>query len=237
MDKNKKLEHVAIILDGNGRWAKQRGLERVSGHMAGAENVVNFVKSIRKYPEIKYITLYAFSTENWKRSQEEVDALMELLCEFLDNNLSTMLDQKIRLRMTGDISGLPEKCRTRLEKVMAKTADQAYERTFILAINYGGRQEIARAFRRIAAEMAEGKVDASAIDEQMISEHLDLPDVPDPDLMIRTSGEERISNFLLWQLSYSEFYFTDVLWPDFDIVEFDKAVDTYYHRNRRYGGR
>lgn len=230
------LTHVAIILDGNGRWAKEHNLERVEGHLAGAKNVVNFVKWMQKYPEIKFVTLYAFSTENWKRSKEEVDALMSILCDFLDSNLALLKQEKIRLRMMGDINGLPAPCQVRLQKVMEETSSD-FRRTFILALNYGSRQEITFAARKIAAQVQNGTLSPDDITEQTIASNLFLPDVPNPDLMIRTSGEQRISNFLLWQLSYSEFYFTPVYWPDFDISEFDKAVQTFYHRNRRFGGR
>ena len=215
MAQENELRHVAVILDGNGRWATQHGVERREGHLAGANRVVDFMNYISRYESIRYVTLYAFSTENWKRSKEEVDALMNILARFLDDNLEVLLREKVRLLTTGDISALPEPCRVRLDKVKRETAKE-FTRTFILALNYGSRMEIT---------------------EKTVADHLYLPEVPDPDLLIRTSGEERVSNFLLWQISYSEFYFTKTLWPDFDINEFDKAVQAYYGRKRRFGGR
>lgn len=235
-DTTKFLTHVAVILDGNGRWAKERGLERVEGHIAGADNVVNLMSWMERYPEIKYVTLYAFSTENWKRSQEEVNALMELLCRFLDEKLPILKERRIRLLASGDLSGLPLVCQERLKHVKCETSVD-YERTLILALNYGSRNELVHAMRKIGAKVRDGQLNIEDITERTIGEHLYLPEIPDPDLLIRTSGECRLSNFLLWQLSYSEFYFTDTYWPDFGIEDFDKAVQSYYHRERRYGGR
>ena len=236
MDQANELKHVAVILDGNGRWAAQHGVERKEGHLAGANRVVDFLNYISRYESIRYVTLYAFSTENWKRSKEEVDALMNILAQFLDDNLEVLLREKVRLLTTGDISALPEPCRIRLDKVKRETAKD-FTRTFILALNYGSRMEITDAVRSIAAEVKDGKISPADITEKTVADHLYLPEVPDPDLLIRTSGEERVSNFLLWQISYSEFYFTKVLWPDFDINEFDKAVRAYYGWKRRFGGR
>ncbi len=236
MDRANELRHVAVILDGNGRWATQHGVERKEGHLAGANRVVDFMNYIGKYDSIRYVTLYAFSTENWKRSKDEVDALMNILARFLDDNLEVLLKEKVRLLTTGDISALPEACRVRLDKVKSETAKD-FTRTFILALNYGSRMEITDAVKSIAAEVKEGKLSLDDITEKTVADHLYLPEVPDPDLLIRTSGEERVSNFLLWQISYSEFYFTKTLWPDFDINEFDKAVQAFYGRKRRFGGR
>lgn len=236
MDQANELRHVAVILDGNGRWAKQHGVERKEGHLAGANRVVDFMNYIGRYDSIRYVTLYAFSTENWKRSKDEVDALMNILARFLDDNLEVLLKEKVRLLTTGDISALPEACRVRLDKVKRETAKD-FTRTFILALNYGSRMEITDAVRSIAAEVKDGKLFLDDITEKTVADHLYLPEVPDPDLLIRTSGEERVSNFLLWQISYSEFYFTKTLWPDFDIHEFDKAVQAFYGRKRRFGGR
>ena len=236
MDQVNELKHVAVILDGNGRWAAQHGVERKEGHLAGANRVVDFMNYISRYDSIRYVTLYAFSTENWKRSKEEVDALMNILAQFLDDNLEILLKEKVRLLTMGDVSALPEACRVRLDKVKKKTS-KVFERTFILALNYGSRMEIADAAKKIAFEVKNGTLSPEAITEKTVAEHLYLPEVPDPDLLIRTSGEERVSNFLLWQISYSEFYFTKTLWPDFDIDEFDKAVQAYYGRKRRFGGR
>ena len=236
MDQANELRHVAVILDGNGRWAAQHGVERKEGHLAGANRVVDFMNYIGKYDSIRYVTLYAFSTENWKRSKDEVDALMNILAHFLDDNLEVLLKEKVRLLTTGDISALPEACRVRLDKVKRETAKD-FTRTFILALNYGSRMEITDAVKSIAAEVKDGKISLDDITEKTVADHLYLPDVPDPDLLIRTSGEERVSNFLLWQISYREFYFTKTLWPDFDINEFDKAVQAFYGRKRRFGGR
>ncbi len=236
MDQANELRHVAVILDGNGRWAAQHGVERKEGHLAGANRVVDFMNYIGKYDSIRYVTLYAFSTENWKRSKDEVDALMNILARFLDENLEVLLKEKVRLLTTGDISALPEACRVRLDKVKRETAKD-FTRTFILALNYGSRMEITDAVKSIAAEVKDGKISLDDITEKTVADHLYLPEVPDPDLLIRTSGEERVSNFLLWQISYSEFYFTKTLWPDFDINEFDKAVQAFYGRKRRFGGR
>ncbi len=235
MAKKRELKHLAVILDGNGRWAEQHGLERVEGHKAGAERVIDLVENL-KGSGIEYITLYAFSNENWSRSDEEVNALMELLCAFLDEYTETLMKNKIRLLFSGRRDRMPEKCMERLDSVSAKTAKD-YEKTLILALNYGGRQEITDAVRKIAAQVKSGETDADSIDEQMIAENLYHPDIPDPDLLVRTSGELRISNFLLWEISYAEFYFTDTLWPDFDRQELTKAIDSYYNRNRRFGGR
>jgi len=236
MDQVNDLKHVAVILDGNGRWAAQHGVERKEGHLAGANRVVDFMNYISRYDSIRYVTLYAFSTENWKRSKEEVDALMNILAQFLDDNLEVLLKEKVRLLTMGDISALPEACRVRLDKVKAETS-KSFERTFILALNYGSRMEIADAAKKIAFEVKNGTLFPEDITEKTVADHLYLPGVPDPDLLIRTSGEERVSNFLLWQISYSEFYFTKTLWPDFDITEFDRAVQAYYGRKRRFGGR
>ena len=236
MAQTNELRHVAVILDGNGRWAAQHGVERKEGHLAGANRVVDFMNYISNYESIRYVTLYAFSTENWKRSKEEVAALMNILARFLDDNLELMLKEKVRLLTTGDTSALPEECRVRLEKVKRETGKD-FTRTFILALNYGSRMEIVHAVKSIAAEVKDGTLSLDGITEKTVADHMYLPEVPDPDLLIRTSGEERVSNFLLWQISYSEFYFTKTLWPDFDINEFDKAVQAYYGRKRRFGGR
>ena len=227
--------HLAIIMDGNGRWAKQRGLERVEGHRAGAEAVKNLVKSLEK-TGIQYLTLYAFSTENWKRSKEEVDALMGLLVEFIDANLQLLMDQNIRLLVTGRIEGLPEKPREKLKEAIRKSAGNT-RGTIIFALNYGGRAEIADAAKKIAHKVLKGEIDPDQIDEKLFAQNLYLPEVPDPDLLIRTSGELRLSNFLLWELSYSEIYVTDIYWPDFDLAELNKAIEAFQKRNRRFGGR
>ncbi len=227
--------HVAIIMDGNGRWAARHGVERVEGHRKGALAVRQLVENLAD-TGIEYVTLYAFSTENWKRSKEEVDALMELLCEFIDANLSVMIEKGLRLLATGRIDGLPEKSRDRLKLAIEKTASNT-RGTLILALNYGGRAEIVDAARKIASEAAAGTLRPDEIDETLFAKNLYLPEIPDPDLLIRTSGELRLSNFLLWELSYSEIYVTDTLWPDFDKAELEKAIVAYGTRNRRFGGR
>ena len=227
--------HVAIIMDGNGRWAKQHGLERVEGHRAGAVAVKNLVESI-KHIGIQYLTLYAFSTENWKRSKEEVDALMELLVEFIDANMHLLMDNDLRLLVSGRIDGLPEKAREKLKEAIRKSRENT-KGTIIFALNYGGRAEITDAAKKIAEKVKKGEIDPDQIDEKLFAQNLYLPEVPDPDLLIRTSGELRLSNFLLWELSYSEIYVTDTYWPDFDLAEMNKAIDAFQKRNRRFGGR
>ncbi|MBL7075877.1 MAG: isoprenyl transferase [Kiritimatiellae bacterium] len=226
--------HVAIIMDGNGRWAKQRGLPRLKGHEQGAESVRAAIRSCRD-AGVDYLTLYAFSVENWSRPRPEINGLMRLLRTFLRDRAQELHDDRVRLRATGRIADLPDAVRKELERVMRET--ETYENgTLILALSYGGRAELVDATRRIAAEVKAGTLDPDAIDEQTIADHLYLPDVPDPDLLIRTSGEMRLSNFLLWQLSYTELYVTDVLWPDFRDDEFKKALAAYAGRERRFGG-
>ena len=222
-------------MDGNGRWAQQHHLPRTEGHSAGAQRVLDLMNDIHKY-RIPFVTLYAFSTENWKRSKEEVDFLMELLVRFLEENAERMLENKIRLRVTGRMEELPPVCVEKLRSVLEKTAVD-YEYTLILALNYGGRQELTDAMRSVAEKVKNGTLSPETITEETIAQHLYLPDVPDPDFMIRTSGEERISNFLLWQLSYAEFYFPACYWPDFDSQQFEQAINVYKNRNRRFGGR
>ena len=228
-------KHIAIIMDGNGRWAEQHGLERVEGHRAGAMAVKTLLENL-KDSGVEYVTLYAFSTENWKRSKEEVDALMELLSEFIDANLEVLKKNRVRLLVTGRMEGLPEKARNKLKNAIRETSAD-YIATMILALNYGGRAEIADAAARIAADAAAGKIKAEQVDEKLFAQYLYHPEVPDPDLLIRTSGELRLSNFLLWELSYSELYATSTYWPDFDVNELDRAIASYQNRNRRFGGR
>ena len=230
-----QINHVAIIMDGNGRWAKKHDLPRVEGHKKGAETVENLINYIGKYG-IKYLTLYAFSTENWKRSEEEVSALMSLLAFFLEDKRQQMLDNKIRLRVTGRIDGLPKEVADSIYKVMEETAKD-YEYTLILALNYGGRAEIVDAAKKFAEACISGKISPDSLDEAAFRQYLYLPDVPDPELMIRTSGELRLSNFLLWELSYSEIFVTDTLWPDFNEEEFRRILENFGKRDRRFGGR
>lgn len=231
----KTPRHIAVIMDGNGRWAARRNLPRVEGHLAGAQRVKDILQYAREFG-VEYLTLYAFSTENWKRSAEEVGALMDILSSFLNEYLEDMKKNEVRLLVTGRIDGLPDRAASDLRHAVSETA-QFRKHTLILALNYGGRSEIADAARKIAEEVKAGKLDPVKIDEQLFARHLYLPDVPDPDLMIRTSGEFRLSNFLLWQLSYAEFYITDAFWPDFDRTEFVKALESYSKRDRRFGGR
>jgi undecaprenyl diphosphate synthase len=226
--------HVAIIMDGNGRWAKQRGLPRIKGHEQGAESVRAVLRAARQ-AGVKFLTLYAFSTENWIRPKDEVDGLMNLLGVFLDRYEGDLLKNKIRLRVMGQIERLPEKVQKKLAKLMEKSAKD-YEYTLIIALSYGSRLEIAEAAKAIALKAAKGELDPETVNEETVAQHLYLPDVPDPELMIRTSGEMRLSNFLLWQLSYAELYVTDIFWPDFREPEFFKALEAFNQRGRRYGG-
>jgi undecaprenyl diphosphate synthase len=235
MEKKKQLNHIAIIMDGNGRWAKKRGLKPIEGHKAG-EKTVRRVMDLAEEFEIKYITLYAFSTENWNRSVEEVSGLMLLLGTSIDNNIKEFNEKGVRIRVMGDINKIPFITRRKLKKAIKKTENNQKSQ-LIIALNYGGRTEIVDTARHLAEQAVAGNIKPSAINEKLFAENLYVSDVPDPDLMIRTSGEYRISNFLLWELSYSELWFTDTLWPDFDREDFKKAVDIFYGRERRYGGR
>jgi len=225
--------HVAIIMDGNGRWANLRGLPRVEGHRMGVRSVRAVVECAREL-RIPYLTLYAFSLENWGRPEPEVVALMTLLKEFLVSELSLLLRHQIRLRVIGETSSVPFAVRQVLEHTVSATAGNA-EMTLTLGLSYAGRNEIVRAARLLAAEAAEGKIAPDRITEEMFSSRLDTAGIPDPDLVIRTSGELRISNFLLWQSAYAEFAFTDVLWPDFGKAEFLQALEEYSRRHRRFG--
>lgn len=227
-------KHVAIIMDGNGRWAQQRGLPRIKGHEQGAESVRAVLRAARQ-AGVKFLTLYAFSTENWIRPKDEVDGLMNLLAVFMDRYEGDLLKNKIRLRVMGQIERLPEKVQKKLAKLMDKSAKD-YEYTLIIALSYGSRLEIAEAAKAIARKAARGELDPETVNEETVAQHLYLPDVPDPELMIRTSGELRLSNFLLWQLSYAELYVTDIFWPDFREPEFFKALEAFNQRGRRYGG-
>ena len=225
--------HVAIIMDGNGRWAKQRGKPRLFGHRAGADSLRAVLHACRDHG-VEYLTVYAFSTENWVRPREEVSGLMSLLKTFLKKDEHDLHENQVRLRVTGRIQDLPRAVRSELERVMAATKDYR-KGHLILALSYGGRAEILDAVKAIAAKVKAGELEPEQVDERVIAGHLYLPDVPDPDLMIRTSGELRLSNFLLWELSYAEFYFTDTLWPDFREAAFAQALAEYSRRQRRYG--
>ncbi len=232
-EQNRIPQHVAIIMDGNGRWAELRGKERCEGHAAGIEPVrASLRAAVRR--GVKYLTLYAFSTENWGRPTKEVDALMELFCQSVVNETPELQRQGVRIRMIGERSRFSPRVREHLARAEALTAGGS-ELTLILALNYSSRDEIVRAVRRLARRAADGEIVPEAIDERTVAAALDTADFPDPDLIIRTSGECRLSNFLLWQASYAEFWFPQVLWPDFTEEEFDRAVDEYARRNRRFG--
>jgi undecaprenyl diphosphate synthase len=225
--------HVAIILDGNGRWAKTKGLPRTAGHTAGAKNVEVVCEEAYNMG-IEYLTLYAFSTENWNRSKEEVTALMNLLNQYLKNCLKTAKKNNMRIRVIGDISRLDPSMQEKI-CLLEKESASYTGLNLTIAINYGSRDEIVRGIKRMYQDVEEHKLDADAISEDTVSKYLDTADLPDPDLMIRTSGEQRLSNYLLWQLAYAEFYFTPVAWPDFHGEELRKAVEAYENRDRRYG--
>ena len=225
--------HVAVIMDGNGRWAKQNGLQRIKGHERGAESVRVALRTCRKLG-IQYLTLYAFSVENWGRPKAEIEALMALLRKFLRDEEHELHENKVRLRAIGRLSDLPESVRKELNRVIAATAHHTGG-ALVLALSYGSRTEIAAAAQKIARQVKAGTLDPETIDEATLAAHLYAPDIPDPDLMIRTSGEMRLSNFLLWQLSYAELYVTDVLWPDFREEHLTKAVEEFSRRQRRFG--
>ena len=225
--------HVAIIMDGNGRWARKRLLNRVKVHERGTATVRAIVKASRELG-IRYLTLYAFSTENWQRPKAEVTALMAILKNFLKSEKQEMLDQNIRLNTIGDTQKLPDAVKNLLQQTMDATAGNT-GMTLTLALSYGGRTEIVNMVREIAGRVSRGETEAAAISEQVIEGALDTRGMPDPDLMIRTSGEMRISNFLLWQLAYAELFFTDTLWPDFTRDEFEQILQAYQRRDRRFG--
>ena len=233
IDRERLPKHIAIIMDGNGRWAKERGLNRIFGHQTGVDSVRVCTETAAEIG-IKYLTLYAFSTENWARSKEEVDALMELLIDTIEKETPDLNKNKIRLLAIGDLNRLPAGAKEKLNSCIEQTADNN-RLTLVLALSYSAKWEITDAVKQIAREVAEGKLNIDDIEESTISEHLTTKNIPDPDLMIRTSGEKRISNFLLWQLAYSEFYFTEIHWPDFRQESLHEAIVDYQKRERRYG--
>lgn len=234
MENLKIPNSIAIIMDGNGRWAKAKGMPRTFGHTEGAKRVADVTRAAGNMG-IKYVTLYAFSTENWSRSEEEVSALMKLFRGYLKTCMKDAQENNMRIRMIGDMTRLDEDLQESIRYVEKETAK--YDGvTLTLAINYGGRDEITRAVKKIALKAKDGEINPEAITEETIDEALDTAEIPDPDLLIRTCGEERISNFLLWQLAYTEFYFADVAWPDFDAEELTKAIEAYTKRDRRFGG-
>lgn len=225
---------MAIILDGNGRWAKKKGMPRNYGHVQGSKTVEKICEEAYRMG-IQYLTVYAFSTENWKRPKDEVDALMGLLRNYMKTCLKTAEKNRMRVRVIGDLSGLDWDIRQRileLEEASKKNDGLCFQ----IAINYGGRDEMVRAMRKMAEDQAAGRLEVGEITEERFASYLDTAGIPDPDLLIRTSGELRLSNFLLWQLAYTEFYITDVLWPDFTKGELEKAIVQYNKRDRRYGG-
>lgn len=233
-DELKMPRHVAIILDGNGRWAKAKGMPRNYGHVQGAKNVEVICEEAYRMG-IQYLTVYAFSTENWNRPQDEVDALMKLLRNYMKTCLQTAKKNHMCIRVLGERSRLDEDIRTRIRELEESTKNNDGLH-FQIAINYGGRDEIVRAVRKLAQKAMSGEIKADEITENVLSDALDTAGIPEPDLLIRTCNEQRISNFLLWQLAYTEFYFTPVPWPDFTKEELIKAVEAYNHRDRRYGG-
>ena len=227
-------QHIAIILDGNGRWAKAKGMPRNYGHVQGSKNVEKICEEAWKMG-IKYLTVYAFSTENWNRPADEVNALMKLLRSYMKTCLKTAAKNDMKVRVIGDITKLDEDIQKRILELEEATKNNG-GLNFQIAINYGSRDEITRAVRTLAEDVKEGKLMLEEVNEACIERYLDTHDIPDPDLLIRTSGEQRLSNYLLWQLAYTEFYFTDVPWPDFSKQELEKAIERYNRRDRRYGG-
>ena len=227
-------QHVAIILDGNGRWAKAKGMPRNYGHAQGSKNVERICEDAYRMG-IKYLTVYSFSTENWNRPKSEVDALMKLLRNYMKTCLKTAEKNRMRVRVIGDISRLDADIRERILELeeASKNNDGL---NFQIAINYGSRDEMLRAMRKMGRDIKEGRLEPEQISEETFEQYLDTHDIPDPDLLIRTSGELRLSNYLLWQLAYTEFYFTEVPWPDFSKEDLQKAIEQYNQRDRRYGG-
>ena len=234
MSENRSIpKHVAIIMDGNGRWATQRGMERYEGHIAGAKAVREVVSAAGK-AGVDYVTLYTFSTENWGRPEAEINAIMELFCYMVNSQVEELVQLGVRVKIMGERSRFPEKVLKMIDYIEERTS-QGEVITIILAFNYSSRREMIFAAQNIARRVATGEIKVEDIDEQLFSDSLMTAGVPDPDLIIRTSGEYRLSNFLLWQASYSELYFPDVLWPDFKEEDFNRALDIYAGRERRYG--
>ncbi|HOQ16488.1 MAG TPA: isoprenyl transferase [Defluviitaleaceae bacterium] len=226
-------KHIAIIMDGNGRWAKQKQQSRSFGHKAGSKALERIVKAADSLG-IAHLTVYAFSTENWKRPKEEVNALMKLLSQYLNQYLKDTKDNNVKIDVIGDITKFDEEIQRKIEKIQELTLKKNGLNLHI-ALNYGSRDEMTRAVKKIVTDVMESKIDLNSIDDSLISSYLDTKEIPDPDLLIRTSGEKRISNFLLWQIAYTEFYFTDKLWPDFDENDLYKAIFEYQNRERRFG--
>jgi undecaprenyl diphosphate synthase len=233
IDENRLPNHVAVIMDGNGRWASRQGLPRIIGHRRGVDVLKDLLRCCKDWG-IPALTAYAFSTENWGRPLDEVDFLMTLFERVLRRELAEMVQENVQIRFVGNLAALPRSLQAEIERSMIKTQDNQGTR-FTVATNYGGRQEILEACRAIAHQVQQGKLQPSEIDEALFARHLYTAGLEDPDLLIRTSGEMRISNFLLWQLAYAEFYITDTLWPDFDRAEFHRALSAYQQRDRRFG--
>lgn len=225
--------HIAIIMDGNGRWAKAQGKDRCEGHIEGVVSVKACIKAARKRG-VRYLTLYAFSTENWGRPQEEVNALMELFCKSVTKETPELIEQGVRVRIIGRRDRFSEEVRERLLHIEESTKE-GEKLTLVLAFDYSSRDEMVRATKAVAEKVQRGELSAESINDRVISAHLDTADIPDPDLIVRTSGECRLSNFLLWQASYAEMYFPQTMWPDFREEAFDKALEIYAQRERRYG--
>ncbi len=233
IDRSKLPNHVAIIMDGNGRWAKQKGEQRIFGHQHGVASVRNVTEAAAELG-IHYLTLYAFSTENWNRPKEEVDALMELLVSTISKEVKTLNKNKIRLEAIGNLKALPKNCHAELMEAMAATSKNP-NMTLVLALSYSSKWEILDAVKQIAEKAKRNEIAPEKIDEALFSSFLTTKNIPDPELLIRTSGEQRISNFLLWQIAYSEFYFTEKLWPDFGKEDFYEAILDFQNRERRFG--
>lgn len=233
IDKNKVPKHVAVIMDGNGRWAKLKGKLRIFGHKSGVKSVKSTIEAAAK-ANIKFITLYAFSTENWNRPQDEVDGLMELLVDTIKSETKTLNKNNIRLLSIGDRSKLPNNCQSKLEQAIEETSGNDHM-TLVLALNYSAKWEIIEAVKTVASKVKKGELNEDEINDETFSNTLSTKGIPDPELMIRTSGEHRISNFLLWQLAYAELYFTPVMWPDFTEDKFYEAIVCYQNRERRFG--
>ena len=233
IDKNKLPVHIAIIMDGNGRWARQHGMDRILGHQRGVDSVRSIIEAAAEL-NIKYLTLYAFSTENWSRPDEEVNALMEIMIQSLNNETDTLLKNNIRLAAIGDLDRLAKDVRARLFETIRLTSESSGLHLYV-ALSYSSRWEITDAARRLAFDISDGKVKPESVNEAEFEKYLATSGIPDPDLLIRTSGELRISNFLLWQLAYTELYFTEKLWPDFGTEDFYNAIIDFQRRERRFG--
>ncbi len=233
LDQERLPRHVAVIMDGNGRWAKRKGLPRIMGHRQGVDALKDLLRCCKDWG-IQALTAYAFSTENWGRPHEEVDFLMTLFERVLKRELQEMMQENVRIQFVGNLAALPRSLQAEIERSMTETQDNPGIQ-FTVATNYGGRQEILQACRAIAIQVQQGHIQPDEIDEALFSRHLYTANVCDPDLLIRTSGEMRLSNFLLWQMAYAELYITDALWPDFDRAQFHKALSAYQQRDRRFG--